>query len=56
MLNTNVLIKTEAQYETALERVYDLMQLDLKEGSKEFEEAELLSILIEQYEEIHYPI
>lgn len=56
MLNINDLIKTEEQYETALERVYNLMQLDLKEGSLELREAELLSILIEQYEEIHYPI
>ncbi len=51
-MNINNLIKTEEQYETALERVYDLMQLDLKEGSK----AELLGVLIEQYEKIHYPI
>jgi HTH-type transcriptional regulator / antitoxin HigA len=56
MLNVNDLIQTEAQYETALERVYNLMQLNLKEGSKELKEAELLGILIEQYEEIHYPI
>ena len=56
MLEINGLIKTEDQYETDLERVYNLMQLDLKEGSQEFSEVELLSVLIEQYEKIHYPI
>ncbi len=56
MLKINGLIKTEEQYDIALERVYDLMQLDLKEGSRELNEAELLGVLIEQYEKVHYPI
>jgi HTH-type transcriptional regulator / antitoxin HigA len=56
MLKINGLIKTEEQYEIALERVYDLMQLDLKEGTRELNEAELLGVLIEQYEKVHYPI
>ena len=56
MLNINDLIKTEDQYQTALERVYTLMQLDLKADSLELKEVELLGILIEQYEKTHYPI
>lgn len=56
MLRIKGLIKTEEEYETALERLYDLMQLDLKEGSLSLNEAELLGVLIEQYEKIHYPI
>ena len=56
MLKIEGIIKTKEQYEIALERVYRLMQLDLKEGSSELNEAELLGVLIEQYEKIHYPI
>jgi HTH-type transcriptional regulator / antitoxin HigA len=56
MLKIEGIIKTKEQYEIALERVYTLMQLDLKEGSSELNEAELLGVLIEQYEKIHYPI
>ena len=56
MLNINGLIKTEEQYEEALERSYELMQLSLTEGSSELNELELLGVLIEQYEQIHYPI
>jgi HTH-type transcriptional regulator / antitoxin HigA len=49
-------IETKEQYENALERVYKLMQLDLREDSLELKETELLGILIEQYEREHYPI
>lgn len=56
MLNIYELINTEEQYEIALERAYDLMQLDLTEESVELNELELLGVLIEQYEKIHYPI
>lgn len=49
-------IKTEEQYEGYLERIYALMQKDLKEDSKESDELEILSILIKNYEEEHYPI
>ena len=56
MLNIKGLIKTEEQYEIALERAYELTQLNLNEGSPELNELELLGVLIEQYEKIHYPI
>ena len=56
MLNIKGLIKTEEQYEMALEKAYQLTQLTLTEGSPELEELELLGVLIEQYEKIHYPI
>ena len=56
MLNIKSLLKTEEQYETALERAYDLFQLDLKEGDSELDELELLGVLIEQYEKKNYPI
>ncbi len=49
-------IKTEEQYENCLERIYILMQADLKQDSKESDELEILSILVKNYEEEHYPI
>ncbi len=48
------LIKTEAEYETALARLEDLF--DAKPGSDTFDEAELLMALVELYEHEHYKI
>lgn len=50
------LIKNKSEYENALERIYDLMQLDLIKGSSEGDELEILSLLVHSYEEEHYPI
>ena len=49
-------IKTEAAYEQALERVYQLLQLDLAPDSDEIDELDLLSLLVEHYEHTHYPV
>lgn len=49
-------IKNNKQYDAALARVYALMQKDLKPDSKESDEAEVLSILIKEYESVHFPI
>jgi len=49
-------IKTEDQYEQALGRVYELMQLDITENSNESDELEILSILVKEYETEHYAI
>lgn len=49
-------IKTNKEYDAALARVYELMQKDLKAGSKLSDELEVLSILVEAYEKKHYPI
>ncbi len=49
-------IKNNDQYEEALEKAYELMQLDLKEGTSESDELEVLSILIKEYELEHFPI
>jgi HTH-type transcriptional regulator/antitoxin HigA len=48
------LIKTEADYETALARVADLM--DAEAGTAEGDELEHLAMVIEAYEEQHHPI
>ena len=43
-------IKTQADYDIALERVYKLMQENITPNSKESEELENLSILIKEFE------
>ncbi len=47
-------IKTEADYEKALERLEQIF--DTKANTKEGDEAEILSMLIENYENLHHPI
>lgn len=49
-------IKNEQQYEEMLERVYELMQKDIKPDSKDSDELEILSILVKEYENENYPI
>jgi HTH-type transcriptional regulator/antitoxin HigA len=47
-------IKTEEDYDQALKRLEQIFHAPV--DSKEGDEAEILSILIEKYEEEHYPI
>lgn len=49
-------IKSNQQYEDALERAYTLMQKDLKPDSKDSDDLEIISILIKEYENDHYPV
>jgi HTH-type transcriptional regulator/antitoxin HigA len=49
-------IKTEDQCDAALARVYELMQTEIKENSAESDELEVLSILVKEYENEHYPM
>ncbi|GAA4209412.1 helix-turn-helix domain-containing protein [Pedobacter jeongneungensis] len=49
-------IKTEEEYELALEKAYSLMQKDIELNTKLADELDLLTLLIEHYEETHYPI
>ncbi len=48
------IIKNEAEYDAALERIDALM--NAAPGSAEEEELELLAILVEKYEQERYPI
>ena len=50
----NRLIKTEEDYTLALDRIESLM--DAEAGTSEADELELVSTLVEMYEEKHYPI
>ncbi len=47
-------IRTEKDYDSALDRL--LVIFDAPVNSKEGDEAEILSLLIENYENEHYPI
>ncbi len=49
-------IKTEKEYDDALAHVYELMQTDIVEGSAISDELEILSLLIKEYEQVHYPV
>ena len=49
-------IKTKEEHDKYLARAYQLMQKDLKADSKESDELEVLSILIEAYEKANFPI
>jgi len=49
-------IKTKKEYDTACARLYKLMHKKLKKGDPELEELELLSMVLEAYEEEKYPI
>ena len=50
----NRLIKNEEDYDMALSRIEQLM--DAKPGTAEMDELELLTVLVEMYEERHFPI
>jgi len=49
-------IRTKKEYNNALERIYELMQKELKVNSDEYNELELLSIIVEDYENKNFPI
>ena len=49
-------IRSEKSYRTALKRIDELIALDPKEGTDAFDELDLISTLVESYENIHYPI
>ncbi len=49
-------IKTEEEYNHSLARIYELMQSDIEEGSAKSDELEILSILVKEYELVHFPI
>ena len=49
-------IKNDMQYENILVQVFELMQLDLQHDNKGIEELEILSRMIKEYEEEHWPV
>lgn len=49
------LLRTDEEYEAAVEEVDALLDADPHRGTKEFERLEFLSVLIEEYEDAHEP-
>jgi HTH-type transcriptional regulator/antitoxin HigA len=49
-------IRSKKEYKAALNRIYDLMQKVLKVNSAEYNELDVLSILVENYESKAFPI
>jgi HTH-type transcriptional regulator/antitoxin HigA len=49
-------IRTEKEYDEALDRVDELMELDPEMGSEQSDELEILVMLIEKYEEKYWAI
>src|SRR5665647_1977070 len=53
------ILRTEQEYNEACERIYRLInstENSIESNSPEGEEIELLSLLVEKYEQEHYPI
>ena len=53
------ILKTENEYNQACERIYSLINKNpdsIEPGTPEGEEVELLSLLVEKYEQEHYPM
>ncbi|MDA3861121.1 MAG: hypothetical protein PF445_07820 [Melioribacteraceae bacterium] len=49
-------IKTKKEHSILLNRIYELMQLELKANSVEYNELEILSLLVDDYEKKQFPI
>ena len=49
-------IKTEDDYNEALKRVSDLMEADPDDGTPEGDELDILLVLVEKYEDVHWAI
>ncbi len=47
-------VKTEKDYQEALQRLDELF--DAKTGTPESDEADILALLIDNYENEHYPV
>ena len=49
-------IRTQKDYRSAMKRMDQLIAIDPKQGSLEFDELDVISTLVEAYENIHYKI
>lgn len=49
-------VNDEANYQRALDRIWDLMQRQPQPGTPEGDELDMLATLVEAYEEIHVPM
>lgn len=49
-------VRTESDYDRAINRINTLLNLNPEPGSREDDELEVLSSLVQVYEDNHYPI
>lgn len=49
-------IKTEAEYEVSLARIYELLQQEVRPDSDAEAELEVRSLLVREYEREHHPV
>jgi len=57
MMNIDIkVIETEVEYEAALKRIDQLLDIDPEPESQEGQELQLLLVLVEKYEDEHYAI
>jgi HTH-type transcriptional regulator/antitoxin HigA len=49
-------VRTKKEYQAATSRIYELMQKNIKVNSEDYNELDLLSILVENYESKNFPI
>ena len=49
-------LRTESEYEAALREIERLLDADPASGTDEYDRLEFLSVLVEDYEEQHYPL
>ena len=50
------LLKTEKEYDEAIQKVEVLIKADPKPGTTKADRLELLTVLVSHYEDAHYPI
>lgn len=50
------ILKSESDHELACKEVYHLIERGVKPGTKDFDQLELLSLLVEDYEKKHFPV
>jgi len=55
-MNYTRILKTEDEYEAALEEIGTLIGNDPPVGTPEADRLELLALLVKAYEDIHYPL
>lgn len=49
------LLRDEAEYDAAVAEIDDLLDREVAEGTPDFERLEFLSVLVEAYDDEHYP-
>lgn len=50
------ILRNEEEYEAAIAEIEGLLDQDVEPGSEGYDRLEFLSVLVEHYEEVHYPM